>query len=163
MNSRNSRILSPKGRHERRKKGECFAPLNALPVPMLRQVFLVSFLSHFFGMFSGRSFAASRKAFCALLVAKGGPKLSFWDRFSRLLGIPAHMRERCSRCSGSSIWRVGGGQRIDVFSMFFSESKKGVSLSMLLRSFAILGALRKPIGFQNGSKRRPKKGELALH
>ena len=58
-------------------------------------------------------------------------------------------------------WRGSENRRF--FSMFFSESKKGVSLSVILRLFAILGALREPIGFQNGSKRRPKKGELALH
>ena len=110
-----------------------------------------------------RSSGVSRRRFFAVLVPKGAPKYLFGVPFLMTFRVPAHMRERCSRCSGSSIWRVGGGQRTDVFSMFFSESKKGVSLSVLLRFFAILGALREPIGFQNGSKRRPKKGELALH
>ena len=110
-----------------------------------------------------RSSGVSRRRFFAVLAPKGASKYVFWVPFLMTFRVPARMRERCSRCSESSIWRVGGGQRIDVFSMFFSESKKGVSLSVLLRFFAILGAPREPIGFQNGSKRRPKKGELALH
>ena len=110
-----------------------------------------------------RSSGVSRRRFFAVLMPKGAPKLFLGVPFLMPFRVPARMRERCSRCSESSIWRVGGGQRIDVFSMFFSESKKGVSVSALLRFFAILGAPREPIGFQNGSKRRPKKGELALH
>ena len=136
---------------------------NALPVPMLRQVFFELFFRVFFCCcFSALLWRVPEAFFCGF-SAQRCPKVIFLASFLMTFRVPARMRERCSRCSGSSIWRVGGGQRIDVFSMFFSESKKGVSLSVLLRFFAILGAPREPIGFQNGSKRSLKKGELTLH
>ena len=53
------------------------------------------------------------------------------------------MRERCSRCSESSIWRVGGGQRIDAFfDVFFGVEKRGI----FERAFAILCDFRSPEG-----------------
>ena len=61
-------------------------------------------------------------------------------------------------------WRGSENRRF--FDVFFGVEKRGIferAFAFLFFFFAILGARREPIGFQNGSKRRPKKGELALH
>ena len=55
------------------------------------------------------------EAFFCGFSAQRCPKVIFLASFFMTFRVPARMRERCSRCSGSSIWRVGGGQRIDVF------------------------------------------------
>ena len=130
---------------------------------MLRQVFFELFFRVFFVAVFRRSSGVSRKRFFCGFSARRCPKVIFLASFLMTLKGPgAHARTvlPLQRELDLEGWRGSENRRF--FDVFFGV-EKNVYLSVLLCFLAILGAPREPIGFQNDSKWRPKKGELALH
>ena len=92
------------------------------------------------------------------------PKVAFSDRFSWLVGVPAHMWERSSRRSPSMIERLLGDQKINVCSILYLDGYTGTFWKHSVMTFCDFGIPKgahwNPRGFVNDRKDDEKEGAL---